>query len=226
MGSKTLAVMKFDLRRELGNNDAFDGYLEQFLNTAYMTLTTMKRIPGIRRTMRFPELETTDITQTTHDGAAYVNVPSNAMIIRGIWDRTNDKILEFITHDEYIKKTGRANTSSENKPSKWTRHGSYLYLYPTPDGDYDLTIYYRKRPATLETGVRELTEIGAEWDEPLVLLAAIQAHRRLNEYDQMNVKIPIFQEMVHNIMGIYDEEGKDDPGQIRPDESYIGGFKY
>ena len=60
----------------------------------------------------------------------------------------------------------------------------------------------------------------------LYLLAMVQIHEKLAEWDKMQAKKKQFIEYVHDIIGIYDEEAQDQKRIFRPDITYIDGFKY
>ena len=220
MGDRTITQFEADVKIGLGGRDDLDDYITRWVNTAYLTLTTKKRIPGMRRTIFFPELEVKDESQSWVDGSYRLSVPDGALIVRGIWDRTNDnKLKRFPSIREYWKKTDRESTSSEGEPNKWIRHEGYLYTYPQSDNSYNATIYNRKRPTGLEADVQDVTEIGPEWDEAVYLLAMVQIHEKLGEFDRSEYKAKKFIEYVHDIIGIYDEESKDSTMIFRPDES-------
>lgn len=229
MGDRSLTNFLADLDVGLGDVDGrgLSSYMTRWLNTAYLTLTCKKRIPGIKRTIYFPELEVKDESQNWVDGGYNLTTPSDALIVRGIWDSTSDHYLHrFPTIREYWKKTDRQSSDSEGEPKKWIRHESFLYTYPQADATYDATIFYRKRPADLESGVQDTTEIGAEWDEPIYLLAMVQIHEKLGEFDRSEYKAKKFIECVHDIIGIYDEESQDTKRIFRPDEFNISAYKY
>jgi hypothetical protein len=188
-----------------------------WVNASYMQLTTQNRFWGLKRSFYFPELETVDTSQSTTDGQQYINVPSDCLVIRHVWDYTNDFSMEQIPWREYLKKSDRMDTSVEGKPTMWTRSGSYIYLYPTPDSAYNLYVYYRKRPALL-TGTNT-TAIGAEWDEPIVYLATYKAFLQMGRYQESTLMKNEFLSQVSSLMGIYDQEERDQDMQIYPDMS-------
>ena len=207
MGSWTFENLKDYLKIQFGQRTDIESptnYYGIWVNTAYKRLTTRNRFWGLRQDFYFPQLEVST-TASTSAGVAYVSVPSDALIIRGVWDSTNDRTLDNISWQEYISYTGRATTSSRNKPTEWIRQGTYIYLYPTPDATYSLTIYYRKVPASL-SALADVTLIGTEWDEAILLLARIIGLQWMNEMDKVPTLKTEFKEVVSEIMGIYSEE--------------------
>ena len=219
MGVKSFASLKEELVFELGNRPDVTtptDYAGKWVNAAYMILCTQNRMWGLRKNWYFPELEASE-TKTTTDGVAYISVPTDCLIVRHIWDSTNDVLLTNISWYNYLRSVGRANTSSEGKPTQWVRRGNYLYLYTTPDATYSEVVHYRKRPALL-TGVA-VTVIGAEWDDIIIKLAKIRALMALGEYTKAEVEKKEFIEMVTNVIGIYDQEEK-----ARRDYMYVDPF--
>jgi len=169
----------------LGNRSSLssptDWYL-RLINQAYVQLCTRDKIFGIKKKIFIPEIEVSS-TATTTDGTAYVSTPAACYIIRGVWNSTDDQMLTWITPEEYWDYGGRANTSSEGTPAEYTRRGTYVYLYPTPDDSTtSLTIYYKKRPNELSAAT-DTTIIDKVWDDVIVNIATINGFYRLQEPD-------------------------------------------
>lgn len=225
MGTKTYSEFQSELLFELGrpNDDSLDSYKGNFINTAYMTLTTQNKILGIPRTFYFPELEVSE-AKSTSDGVAYISVPSDCLVVRTLWDSSNDIKLTKISWRKYIGYTGRANADSEGKSTEWVRRGSYVYLYSTPDDTYNITVYYRKRPTALSDS-DDTIAIGAEWDEPVLQLAVIQSHMRLGEFEKADKKKGEWVVNVIGILGLYDQEEFDREDVRKPHIAYLN-FKY
>ena len=208
MGNWTFAQMKSRLKLAASNQTALESpvnWYADFVNQSYLMLCTSKTLFGTKFKLWFPELETSSAT-TTVDGRAYVSVPSACWIVRGIWNSTDDQMLDWIPNETYWDKTGRATSTSEGTATKYTRRGTYIYLQPTPDDSTtSLTIYYKKRPDEL-TSETDVTEIDKVWDRPIVELAAIQMHYVVNEFEFAEKKKELF---VQNLGGIaeaqYDE---------------------
>jgi len=222
-GVKEFSEFKNELRIELGERTDVESlggvnYLGVWVNTAYITLATQNKMWGIRKNFTFPELEAIE-TDITEDGSATIDVPSDCVITRHVWDSTNDVKLIGIPFATYITYSGRASTTSEGKPTQWVRNGDYIYLYPTPDDAYTLYIYYRKRPAKM-VAADDTTVIGAEWDEPILRLAKSLALRKLNQYTEAKQEKEEFLDMVRGVVGIYDQEAFDTEQYRQPDPGY------
>ena len=195
------------LKLMFGNNNALQepiDYYEIWINAAYKRLTTRNRFWGIKKSFYFPELEITSSALNTTAGTAYVVTPTDALVVREVWDSTSDVRLNNISHSKYIEYTGRAVTASRGKPTEWVRQGVNIYLYPTPDAIYAMYAYYRKVPAAL-TGV-VTTAIGAEWDEVILQIAYIIGKEWLEEYDKASAMKKSLAESFAGLIGIYDLE--------------------
>jgi len=222
------AHLKFQLgnRSDLSSHSVLGDLYGEWINQAYMTLTTKDSFFGKRIKLRFPELMTNDSSQATVDGTAYISTPTDALYIEGVWDSENDTILEGISWDQYKSYTGRADTDSEGEPKEWVRRGSLIYLYQTPDDAYDMVIYYRKRVDRLDGSSYDTTEIGEEWDEPILQLAVIQSLQRLRMFDEASKLKPEWLETVMDLANIYSNEEFDREMQVTPHQGWMSDSKF
>ena len=150
------------------NSTSYDLY-GIWVNSAYRQLCTQDKILGLDKKLHFPQLFTST-TKTTTDGTAYVTAPTDCLYVTDVFDETNKRNLEWIPYSVYVDHTDRATAASEGDPTKWTRRGTNLYLYPTPGTTGDtLTVYYKKLVADLSG--TQTTDIGAEWDDVILELA-------------------------------------------------------
>ena len=220
MGEKTYAEFQDEIKLEIYQRTDLESstdYYAKWFNQAYVTLAT-------RKDLYFPEMEKFTPAQTA-DGTAYVESPSDTLFIRTVFDDTSTVKLKKISWLQYIKKTDRATASAENNPNKWTRAGGgtgrgRIYLYPTPDAAYDLTIYYRATPARLSDS-DDTTAIGEEWDEIILKMAVWQTLMRLKEYDKAEKEKDVVDEMIRDLRGIYDRENIDRDDILQPHQAYI-----
>lgn len=221
MGAYGFDRFKTELKLRLGNRTDLDSpvdWIGRFINSAYLQLTTRNRLWGMKKNFNFPELETRGAVSTV-DGTAYVSTPTDALVVRSVWNSTSDAALKNIGWDTYLQGSGRADTSAEGPPTAWVRSGSYLYLRPTPDAVYALYVYYRKRPA--ELAGTTATVIGAEWDEVILRMAACQAYLQLHEYEHLKYEQEALGEYVSGLIGIYDQEDRTKKEYLQPDPAYI-----
>ena len=210
MSNKTFIDLKTELKLRMGRRsdlENIDGknFYEIWINYAYQDITKRNRFFGKTFHFYFPQLETIDTSQSTEDGVAYIDVPTGTLVVRQVWDKTNDRLLNHIGGQSYLLKNGRADTSSEGQPTLWVRSGNYIYLYPTPDDAYEMYVYYRKM-ITILSDTLATTDIGEEWDELILEFAAYKGHMWLKEYDDAEKCKAEFIDMATNLLGIYDSE--------------------
>jgi len=219
VGTETFKTLREQIKFELGERTDLSTHTDlgdlygKWINLAYLTITTTDSIQGVRGHLYFPELMVEDTTQSTADGTQTLTTPTDAIYIEGICDTTNDIELENISWTEYKSYTGRNDSNAEAKPTEWTRRGSSLYLYPTPDATYACTIYYKKKPAVL-TGTNA-TVIGAEWDEAILKLAVIFGLTKLKRYEEAAIEKKAWTQYMYGLVGMYDKEKKDRDKQLR-----------
>lgn len=213
----TYANFKTYLKLRFGNNDALDestDYYKVWINAAYRMLSERDAIAG-KRKIYFPTLETsTDLT--TSDGVAYVSVPSDCLAIREIFDETSNVRLDWISYPDYLYKADRDTAASEDAPTYWTRRGTYVYLYPTPDTTYTLRTYYRKRPTAL-SATTDTSSLGEEWDDVILELATFIGRNWMGEPEKAEYARKLADEMIVNIVGLYDSEEKARREKTRPE---------
>lgn len=205
MGTYTLANFTDYLTLELGQRSDVTTYVANWVNQAYVDFTTRDKFWGLRipKTFKFPELDSSQ-PDVTADGTAYISTPSDCLYAYTVHDDTNDKDLAGISWRSYLKKSGRATATSEGKPTKWVRSGSRIYLSPTPDAAYAVTVYFRKIPTVMTTGTT--TAIQSIWDEPILKLAVIQSLMRLKEYDKAKAEKAEWLDSMASKLGIYANE--------------------
>ena len=221
MGDYGFDRFKAELKLRLGQRTDFDSptdWIGRWVNQAYARLASGNRLFGLQKNFYFPELETISSSISTVDGTAYVTMPTDALVVRSVWNSTSDVVLDNIGWDTYLASPGRADTNAEGPPTAWVRSGACLYLRPTPDAVYALYAYYRKRPAAL-TGTTA-TAIGAEWDDVIVLMAACQAYSTQGDYEHLKQTKEDLAERIGELMGLYDQEAKTQKNWFQMDPSY------
>jgi hypothetical protein len=216
MGVKTFALFKSELTLALENRSDVSTYAGTWVNDAYMDLCTRDMFWGSRYPLKFSfrELEATASANTVN-GTAYVSTPADCLYVYAVHNTTSDRKLTQLALRDYAHKTGRADTNAEGDPQYWVRSGSYIYLYPTPDATYALTMYYRKRPAVL-SGESDVTVLGAEWDEPVLTLAIIKGMMRLHMYDQAKLEKAAWDEMMESKIALASNEEQDRNAVLKP----------
>jgi len=226
MGTYTYSTFQSNLTFELHKRDDISAYVGNWINAAYLDLTTRDRFWDLKvpQPIVFPELCTSSASTTT-DGRAYISLPTDCLYPITIHDATSDKRLHNMTWRAYIEKTDRADTTAESQLDKWVRYGGYIYLYPTPDASYSLTTYYYKRPALLSAS-GDVTAIGEEWDEPILKLAVWQGLMRLKDYEKAALEKAEWVAMLAGKLGAYKKQELDREEFLKPDYAYLQGFEY
>ena len=228
MGDLGFDALKEYLKLRAGNRadleaagDSSLNYYGIWINQAYRQLCSQEKVLGFPRKLYFPQLMTST-TATTTDGTAYVSVPSTCLFITDIYDTTNNRKLKAIPWDKYISYTDRTTAASEGDPTEWVRQGSRIYLHATPSTTGDtLTIYYKKLVTVLSGTLT--TDIGAEWDDVILELAAYHMFRWMHEYEKSSKCKEAFLEMAGGVASVYDEERKDIDAYFEPTAAYIPG---
>lgn len=226
MGALGFDDFKEQLKLRAGNRADLDAagasslnYYGIWTNSAYRQLCTQDNILGLKKNLYFPQLMTSG-TDTTVDGTAYVDVPSDALYVEDVFDTTNGRNLAWIPWSKYLEYTDRTTAASEGDPTEWTRRGSYIYLHSTPGTTGDtLTIYYKKLVANL-TGTLT-TVIGAEWDDVIIELAAYRMFNWLHEPEKAKVCKEFFLEMAAGLSTVYFNEEKDSDESWGPSYAYM-----
>lgn len=219
MGDYTYTEFQDKLKFEMGQRTDVDAYRDDWINIAYRELTSATRIFTIKRYFYFPELETVDTSQSTTDGTAYINRPTDCLIVRQVYDTANNVRLKPIAWDKYTAYTDRATATAEGKPTEWVRSGTYLYLYKTPDATYTINVFYKKRVALLSAST-DVTVLGAEWDEPILKLAVYKSFMRMKQYEAAKIEKAEWIESVAGLMDIYYHEEKGREEYLKPDPQY------
>lgn len=224
MGSLAFDDFKAQLLLRMGNRTQLQSvssidYYGVWINQAYKRLTCSARVPLVGKSVYFPELQTKTTTGTsTSNGVAYITTPSDAIFVKHVYNTTSTKKLSWIPLAQYVEKTDRADAGAEAAPTRWHRHGNYIYLHPTPDATYVLEVWYQKRPLDLQG--EEVTVIGEEWDYPILCLAAYYAHQWMGEYERSKAIREEYADAVGGVIGIYAREEKDRNENLRPDDAY------
>ena len=228
MGALGFDDFKEQLKLRAGNRADLDtagasslNYYGIWINSAYRQLCTQDNVLGLKKNLYFPQL-LTSTTKTTTDGTAYVAVPTDALYIEDVFDTTNGRNLDWISWSTYAEYTDRTSSTAEGDATEWTRRGTYIYLHPTPGTTGDtLTIYYKKLVADLSG--TQTTDIGAEWDDAIIELAAYKMFTWIHEPDKAKVSKEAFLEMAAGLADIYFNERKDEDDNWGPSSAYLRG---
>lgn len=207
----TFGNFKDYLKVQMGNAGDFESVggtnlYGVWINAARRRLSTQNRFWDFKRNFKFPSLYDS-ASDATVDGTAYIDVPTGALYVEYIYDETNDVALSYIKNKQYFSYTDRSDTDNEGEPKEYTRRGSYIYLHPTPDDAYTLSVYYRAFLQDLAAD-SAVSGLGEEWDDVILQLAAYIGFMWINDYDNATQRQGEVLWMLKNRIGIYDNEEK------------------
>jgi hypothetical protein len=222
MGTMSYATMQSQLKFGMGNRDDIDTQLAAWPNESYMDLTCRYHffgtsVPGLLYT--FPELNVTLVALTTAN-TAFVARPTNTHLIYTVYDDTNGRKLDYRDHRWLWRQS-----ASNGDPSYWIPYGDRIYLYPTPDDAFNLSVHYRKRPTAL-SAASDVTVLSEDWDWPIVDLANINGLMRFKEFDKAAALQKAWLDKVASKVGAYLEQARDQNEKLRPNFLYLDGFRY
>jgi hypothetical protein len=102
----------------------------------------------LARKRKWSFLHETDTSQSTTANTAYVSLPSDEVQIDFVV--VNNKKCNWITPLQYHQLIYSGTTPvSTSEPTNWTRRDDLIYLYPTPNGTYNVIIDYYENVATI-----------------------------------------------------------------------------
>lgn len=222
MGAMTFANMKTYLKMQFRNNTDLESptnYYGIWINLAYKELETKNRLQGLKVNFYFPELRTSTSSNTT-DGTKYISVPSDAVVVEELYDTTSNYHLVNIPFSEYVAYTDRSTAASEGKPTEWVRHGSNLYLHPTPDNTYAINVWYQKISSDLSADA-DTTDLGEEWDNIILDMAYIKGKEWMSEFDKADRREKQVAQQIAGLIGIYYKEELARDPRMKPEAASL-----
>jgi hypothetical protein len=213
MGTSTFTLFQTALKFRHQNNDSFDSMYPIWINRGYKQLATMDRIWNLRRSIYFPELQTSaDVTSVA--STATIAKPTDCLTVSEIYDATNNNHLGWLSWNSYVGMTDRYTATG--KPGLWHRKGDLIYLHPTPDGAYTIRVYYRKFPAVL-SAASDTTVLGSEWDDIILDLADYHSRKDTGEYDKAKMLLDSSMTRIGDLVTVWDDEEKARRERMSPD---------
>jgi hypothetical protein len=218
MGTWTLSNFENYLSLRMGNSDSWTDYYRVWVNSAYKYLCSLDTIPGTKKKLTFPDLDTAVVVPTV-DGQTYIPTPNDCLFVNEIYDRTNLCWLDWIPYNQYASKTDTTTATAEGKPTMWVRRGDYIFIYPTPDAAYNLAVDYRSLPTSM-SGDGDYTSLSTEWDNVILELAVFTARNWVGEPEKAKVAKDLAMEMAAGICDVYNNEEKARRESVRPDPAF------
>lgn len=135
--------------------------INRWINAGYMEVTGA---------VDFPELDDVFNVATSSGVDEYAGPTDSAGWV-GVYDESNDTLLERVT----LSQLYRRDRSTNDTPEFWSRKGDTLILSPKPDTVINERIIHKKTPALLDDDA-DLTSIPGTWDQAIYLLAVSNGH--------------------------------------------------
>lgn len=161
----TFQDMYTEVKSYLSNKADFtDPSAKALVNRMYRNVST---------SFRFRNRQKLDTSQSTVDGTATLNIPTNARDVLALkLTGTVEYVLEKQTREWYDQQ----DTTAVNKgrPEYFIPWNTKIYLWPTPNAVYTTQITYLDLPADMVNN-GDVPELPVEWHEFVVLLAASRA---------------------------------------------------
>jgi hypothetical protein len=166
----TLEQMQAEIRFRLGGTrrsdlQSGDGLtaLNNWIDFAYRSLV---------HTIRFPQFERLDTTQSTSVSNAYITIPTGIYNIFTIFDITNANYIEPLPGgwEEYERRG--VLSANAGKPSRWTRLNNLVYFEPRPDAVYALRLFALDEPSLIAPGTEPV--IPEVWHMGIVFRAVAE----------------------------------------------------
>lgn len=170
-----LLQMRADLREAIGNvsvNDVPDTTLDRCINLAHRNIATV-----------YPNLNSRAVVTTpTVVGTNVYAIPSDCFAIRAVWDATSNKKLTK-RGERWGAERQWVTITSQGRPTDYVRYVGVIKVWPTPDGIYDLDVYYQQNIDALVADSDEPI-VAEPWHDGVVLKA------RWYYYDRIRTDIP------------------------------------
>lgn len=177
MGTAVSSLLS-EVTARLGNRQGITARTLVWLNYAYQELLLSPRF-------NFYELDFTQLFNTVNTIAEYtlsdVIAGDNLWYIVDVRDNTNNRII----NQRFIKDYDRLVVTS-GQPVRYYRFGDSLFLDPTPNAIYEISIRYKIRPQDLVSAGIALIE--REWDEILVVMTVIKGLQAFKQWDEANAQ--------------------------------------
>ena len=203
------ANMVTEVTARLGGRTDLASRIGRWLNYAYAELLLNPRFS-------FHELDlvatfNTVIGQKDYFLPDYGLTNVNFWFILNLRDNTNELHLTK-THYQVIDRIQQV----AGRPNRYYRFNNSITLDPIPDGVYLMQLRYRSRPPEL-TGGTGFSELGFEWEEPLVVLSTVKGWEALDNRDKAAEQRQLLEPMLQSRQDVPQlEDGVDGEVTIEP----------
>lgn len=206
-------AIKTEVLARLGNRTDINARVERWINYAYFELLANPRF-------YFYEIEDLAFFNTIANVGTYplFNISNGTLVwvILGVYDETNRQslrkshMIEFERRGQTYMGSYYSPTPVVSKPTDYTRFSNAVILYPIPDGDYQITMRYRRRPSEASSTDTSFLGLKTEWEELLIALSTLKGFEYLGQTDRAKE----LREMVEYLMSIREEAFKLDDANL------------
>jgi len=157
-----LVTMRTKLRKRIGNPDVADvpeADLTEHINSAYRDISGRFRFHKVRKMCNFP----------TINGTKDYGLPTDCEVVLNIRDETTGVKL---TKMDYIDDASQESEDNDitGIPQGYIRIRNFLRFEPTPDGVYNIRVFYKSGVVDLVADA-DAPVIPVSWHEGIVKLA-------------------------------------------------------
>lgn len=179
MGYLALSDFRTDVGDALGNLGIDTARVDRYVNLGYLELCSM---------VLFEHLHSIETVSTANQTVSAA-LPAGTMVVKSVRHQAGDqKKLKKLPFAEYQRRplVDAVPSPIYGRPTFWSRRGSLLYFYETPDGVYATDVSVYKAPALL-AAPGDVTVLNAVWDKAVFELAVSNGLRNLGQEQRSGV---------------------------------------
>lgn len=213
-----LVAMRTKLRKRIGNpdtGDVPDADLDEHINQAYRDITDRFRFHAARKICNFP----------TVSGTKDYGLPTDVGVVLNIRDETTGQKIVKIDHSD---DAGQESEDSDitGRPQGYIRLRNFLRFEPTPDGVYNIRVFYKAAIVDLVDDA-DVPVIPEAWHEGIMKLARHYYYDNKPDVPKAQYALAIYQSWLSTKPVEVDEEKRDlDKGVRLPTLEVRGRGRY
>lgn len=173
MGRLTVSEFQEELHALFGQRGISSERMLRWLNFAILELSGRFEFEELKVLYEF----------TTATGFGDYKMPRDFLGFVYVADRENKRRLRKIDQQDIALED--ISTDSYSMPERWAHRNKLLWLYPIPDGEYDMEVLFTVEPKPL-TEPTDVTPFPAKWDSRVLSFAQSQGHLALGETEASN----------------------------------------
>lgn len=169
MGLLTLSEFREELTRISGNRGIDQWVIDRAVNMALQEITGAIEFNALVQM----------ISTSTSNSVNYLQLPSDVFGIKSVSIPSEKIRLLKVGEQEFVLR----DPQSSGVPEIFCRIGNLLYLWPTPNAQYTVSMIVRKEHPVLSGGDSK-TLIPGHWDQAVIGLAASYLFASFEEMEQ------------------------------------------